>query len=349
MNSLEQFREVWAVKMLSGSKPGEQRRPVCLAALEVSTENLKRFTEQELITLTHPPYSVGKQSLLVLYRGEVELGCHLSLGWTLPENILDLFAEFRNLTNGRVVPCGDNLFGALVFSGLDFVPIVGPHGTEQEQTAHCESYSVGLSKLLSKMLPHIDLQLALLRGRYMKAVARMEFRGIPIDTESLTILTAQWEIIEAEVIRRIDQRYGVFEGRHFNPERWADWLNKTKKQWPRQPSGDLCLDDETFRQMARTDPDVAPVRELQVALSQMKNLELTVGSDGRNRCDLRPFRSRTGRNQPRAKQFIFGPSTWLRGLIQPKSGFGLVYIDWSQQEFGIAAALSGDSLMMAAY
>ena len=33
---------------------------------------------------------------------------------------------------------------------------------------------------------------------------------------------------------------------------------------------------------------------------------------------------------------------WLRGLIKPPPGYGVAYIDWSQQEIGIAAALSGD-------
>jgi DNA polymerase I-like protein with 3'-5' exonuclease and polymerase domains len=39
----------------------------------------------------------------------------------------------------------------------------------------------------------------------------------------------------------------------------------------------------------------------------------------------------------------------MRGLIQPLSGHGVAYIDWAQQEFGIAAALSGDPLMLDAY
>jgi DNA polymerase I-like protein with 3'-5' exonuclease and polymerase domains len=64
---------------------------------------------------------------------------------------------------------------------------------------------------------------------------------------------------------------------------------------------------------------------------------------------LSAFRARTGRNQPSNSKFIFGPSVWLRGLIKPSPGYGLAYIDWSQQEFGIAAALSGDSAMMDAY
>jgi DNA polymerase-1 len=64
---------------------------------------------------------------------------------------------------------------------------------------------------------------------------------------------------------------------------------------------------------------------------------------------LSPFRAKTGRNQPSNSRFIFGPSTWLRGLIKPEPGRAVAYVDWSQQEFGIAASLSGDAAMMDAY
>src|SRR5262249_37417531 len=58
---------------------------------------------------------------------------------------------------------------------------------------------------------------------------------------------------------------------------------------------------------------------------------------------------KTGRNQPSNTKFIFGPSTWLRGLIRPREGRAVAYVDWAQQEFGIAAALSGDLAMCKAY
>jgi DNA polymerase I len=74
-----------------------------------------------------------------------------------------------------------------------------------------------------------------------------------------------------------------------------------------------------------------------------------VGSDGRNRCPLRPFATKTGRNAPSTTKFIFGPAVWLRGLIRPEPGTALAYVDYEQQEFGIAAALSGDPAMMEAY
>ena len=64
---------------------------------------------------------------------------------------------------------------------------------------------------------------------------------------------------------------------------------------------------------------------------------------------LSPFGTRSSRNSPSNSKFIFGPSVWLRGLIKPPPGFGLAYIDWVGQEFGVAAALSGDPAMKAAY
>ena len=101
--------------------------------------------------------------------------------------------------------------------------------------------------------------------------------------------------------------------------------------------------------MAKAHPIVSPMRELRSSLSEMRLNELEVGADGRNRRILSAFRSRTGRNQPSNTKFIFGTAVWLRSLIQPPPGHGVAYIDWSQQEFEIAAALSGDQAMMQAY
>ena len=77
--------------------------------------------------------------------------------------------------------------------------------------------------------------------------------------------------------------------------------------------------------------------------------DLAVGADGRGRTILSAFQSRTGRCQPSNTKYIFGPSVWLRGLIKPPEGWGVAYIDWCQQEFAIAAKLSGDEVMQAAY
>ena len=64
---------------------------------------------------------------------------------------------------------------------------------------------------------------------------------------------------------------------------------------------------------------------------------------------LSPFASKTGRNQTSNAKFVFSPAKWVRFLIKPEAGMALAYVDYSQQEFGIAAALSGDKAMQAAY
>ncbi len=136
----------------------------------------------------------------------------------------------------------------------------------------------------------------------------------------------------------------------FSAARWGTYLARKGIPWPRLPSGALALDDDTFREMAKLYPDeVGPMRELRHALGQMRLNELAVGADDRNRVLLGAFRSATGRNQPSNSKFVFGPSCWLRSLIKPGPGRALAYVDWSQQELGIAAALSGDARMMEAY
>jgi hypothetical protein len=183
----------------------------------------------------------------------------------------------------------------------------------------------------------------------MAAAAWMEWVGAPIDVSTLAKLRGGWEGIKDGLIRRIDAGRGIYEGRTFKSDRWAQWLSQRGIAWPQLESGSLALDDDTFREMAKAHPEVAPIRELRHALSQMRLEDLAVGADGRNRCLLSAFGSCTGRNQPSNTRFIFGPAVWLRSLLQPAAGTALTYIDWAQQEFGIAAALSGDVNMMAAY
>lgn len=136
----------------------------------------------------------------------------------------------------------------------------------------------------------------------------------------------------------------------FSTRRFAQYLSANRIAWPRLASGALDLKDQTFKDMARIHPHlIAPIREARTLLAQLRQIAVPVGSDGRNRTLLGAFGSKTSRNQPRASEYIFGPSCWLRSLIRPEPGRALAYCDWSQQELGIAAALSQDPAMMAAY
>jgi hypothetical protein len=301
--------------------------------------------------------------LFVAFYSSAEIGCHLALGWPVPERILDLFVEFKCATNGLATLAGHGLIGALAHHGLDSIDasdkddmrqlvLSGGPWSDAQKTAirdYCECDVVALARLLPVMAPRIDLPRALLRGRYMAAAARIERNGVPVDAELHSRLVRHWYAIKRYLIERIDAEYRIYEGSSFKYDRFTEWLQRSGIAWPMLDSGRLDLSDETFREMARAHPKIAPLHELRYSLGKLRLNELVVGADWRNRTLLSAFRSRTSRNQPSSSRFLFGPSTWLRGLIKPPAGYGLSYIDWKQQEFGIAAALSGDKLMMEAY
>jgi DNA polymerase-1 len=358
------YREVWLVDFEFSQPPGERPTPVCLVAREFRSGRTLRLWQEDLQCRRIPPYPIGPNTLFVAYLASAELGCHLALGWPLPARVLDLYVEFRNRANGLSPPNGFGLLGALTYHGLDAMDAAekqamrelairgGPWTSAEREAllAYCESDVLALARLLPVMEPKLDHSRAVAcRGRYMGAVARMETAGVPIDVPTLSRLRSGWESIQDRLIAEVDSRFGVFDGRTFKAERWASWLAQRGLPWPRLESGELALDDDTFRELARSYPDVALMRELRVSLSQLRLSDLAVGSDGRNRAMLSPFRAKTGRNQPSNSRFIFGPSTWLRGLIKPEPGRAVAYVDWSQQEFGIAASLSGDAAMMDAY
>jgi DNA polymerase-1 len=340
---------------------GERPVPVCLAAHELRTGQRWRLWRDQLGPA--PPYPTGPDVLVVAYYASAELGCYRALGWPMPERVLDLFAEFRNHTNGRQLPSGAGLIGALIYFGLDSIGVVekdamralilrGGPWSEDERTAildYCESDVHALERLLPVMLPHIDMPRALPRGRYMIAAAAMEYAGAPIDVPTLQLLREQWTDIQDDLIASIDKDYGVYDGRSCKMDKVERLLVRLGIPWARHESGRLDLSDDAFRQASKAYPIISPLRELRSALSDLRLNDLAVGKDGRNRTILSAFRSRTGRNQPSNSRYIFGPSTWLRGLIKPPPGHGVAYVDWSQQEFGIAAALSGDTAMQAAY
>ena len=187
---------------------------------------------------TAPPYPTGPDILFVAYYAAAEISCHLALGWPVPERVLDLFTEFRNRTNGVPTGNGAGLLGALAYHGLDGIGAVekdemralvlrGGPWSDLERAAildYCESDVAALARLLPAMLPKIDLPRALLRGRYMAAVARMERNGVPIDVGTLELLKRNWSKIQDQLIAEIDADYGVYDGRTFKADRFAAFL-----------------------------------------------------------------------------------------------------------------------------
>src|SRR5262245_9408794 len=114
---LDAFREVVIADFEFTSEPGERPVPICLVARELRSGRRFRLWHDQLGSA--PPYATGPDVLFIAYYASAELGCYRALGWSMPERVLDLFAEFRNCTNGLPTPAGSSLLGALAYFGID--------------------------------------------------------------------------------------------------------------------------------------------------------------------------------------------------------------------------------------
>jgi hypothetical protein len=366
---LDQYNEIVLADFEFIEPEGESvQRVVCgVFSLLRAGKTIKLF-EHELEA--EPPFSTGPDTLYISFNVVAEIGCHLKLNWPTPQRVLDLYVEYLAQLNtfreGDTEPPKASLISALVHFGVDTVGAEekrsmidliltgGPWSAEQRKAIldYCESDVRALERLLPRMLPTIDLPRALLRGRYMCAAAAIKRNGIPLDGGHLRRLRRHWQAVQGRLIDEVDDAGVYDENRSFSAARFGELLVKHDIAWPRHADGKLDLRKETFRDMADSGgaQAIAPLVRLRNQLSGLRlGIGLTVGADDKNRTSLWPFRSTTGRNQPSNASFIFGCARWLRGLIRPPEGCAIAYLDWKQQEFGIAAALSGDEAMMAAY
>ena len=347
-------------------KDGVEGNPlevICMVSKNLTTGEYLRLWADDLYAMETHPFSNIRNQTLVAYYASAELNCFNALGWEWEGEILDLYTEFRNFSNGVTHPFGRSIIGALKYFGLPSIESAhkdemralamrgGPFTDNEKKSLleYCQSDVDSLEPLLAALFPSLEMPRALMRGKYNIPISIMETRGTPIDYELYQDLCNYWDKIKDQLIKQVDKDFGVYINSTFKEELFGAYLSKNNIRWERLPSGRLKLDEETFKAMSKIYPEIIPLRHLRDSLAKLRLNALQVGSDGRNRCLLSPFSSITGRNQPSTTKFIFGLSKWARGLIQPKPGMALAYIDWSQQEFGIAAALSGDQNMKDAY
>jgi hypothetical protein len=319
-----------------------------------------------------PPYRVDADVLHCHFVSNAELDCHLSLDWPLPVNVLDLNPVFRNIVNGRTVPEGRGLHGALAYFQLptlfdgkrkaELQKRIGrgwPFTAEEREEIlrYCATDVDAMVGLLPVMLPLFNLDIALHHGESVAALARMEHAGVPIDMEIYPLLADKqaWSYVRDAMVPVLDAAYGVYAKGpngdwHFGMELFEQYLARAGiTGWPRTEQGKLSTKRKVFENMTKGHPQLEALRQLRHARDKMRRIKLAVGADGRNRTVLWPFQSKSSRTQPKASQWIFSPAVWLRSLIKPGPGMAVAYVDYSSMEFMIAACLSGDPVMLDFY
>ena len=81
-------------------REGNLPEVICMVAHEIGTGKCHRVFQEELYQLKAPPFPIDKTAVIVAYFASAEMSCFKALGWPMPQNVLDLYAEFRNRTNG---------------------------------------------------------------------------------------------------------------------------------------------------------------------------------------------------------------------------------------------------------
>lgn len=161
----DQYREIVCNDWEFYAPDGERPTVRCLSAHELISGRVHRLFEDDLQGLRYPPYPVDAGSLFVAYYSPAEFSCHLAMGWPLPANVLDLYVEFRNRTNGLTLPCGRSLLGALLYYGLPAIGADekdemrqlairgGPYTDLERQQLldYCEGDVIALRRLLDVM------------------------------------------------------------------------------------------------------------------------------------------------------------------------------------------------------
>jgi DNA polymerase-1 len=343
--NLAQFSSIWIAAAVVDTRGDKPASPVAVAVRELHSERTIQFGIPKLRGVQNPPYPTGPQALIVTVDARELVACHVALSWRLPERLIDLLVEFKNEANGQHSLLVGGLAGALLCCGQQTLGAA----SSASSPSQLEQRLNAVATLFSNMGSKLHLGQALIRGRYMIAIARIEATGLPVDMRSLQSMRTNWPAIRQRAIEIVDQSFGVYRGSYFDRKAFLDWLEQSGIHWPRRPDGRPDFSDEVFGYMARTHPVLQTIKELRTTLSSFDPCRLTIGRDGRNRTSARPFASRTGRNQPKNSEWIFGGPKWVRNLVRPKPGTGLALIDWAQQEFGIAAALSDDPAMQRAY
>jgi DNA polymerase-1 len=309
--------------------------------------------------------------------------CFLSLGWTFPRHVLDLHTAYLATSNvlapwdsdeqqkhkkpRKRLPDACRAYGIRGWETIDKDVIAKDIARgewrkwgREAVLAYCEEDTSMTVKLLRAQIrgvpaiEPIDVPLVIHWSEYSaKAIARIQARGMPIDTPLWNLARENKAAVIAALLRRFDPSrdtpFPIYtpEG-EWSYQRFEQWLAYTGAvAWPRLESGQLDVDSDAFRLMYNAVPGVEGLHALRDSLSFIAKARLPIGRDGRNRPSLFPFGTATGRNAHRRSPYNAHAGMRSFMLFPPETiGF---HLDWRSQEVGVAAARFNDRTMMDDY
>ena len=120
---------------------------------------------------------------------------------------------------------------------------------------------------------------------------------------------------------------------------FAGWVEQhgLTETWPLTESGKFKRDKSLLKDMAKKFPFLEQLRQCDKTVRHLGKKSLVVDHHtAKHYHPVWPFSSTTARNQP--KGWLPGCPKWMRFLAKPKHGCALIYVDFTAQEFALAAA-----------
>jgi hypothetical protein len=368
------FGGIWSIDFEYATTCGTGRPiPHTFCALEVVSGRGVRLEGDDLRGRKRPPFDVRRCACLA-YNFVAEAQCFEVLGWEQPRWPVDPYAEHLARMNGLTARdvfepeederrIGFRILDAMRHYGIKVsiegeahkkaMQVRGGQGepfTEEERramTLYCGGDVADLARLFLAMRDVIDISAALVRGRYMVCVGQQVHRGIPVDRPLVEWFEALRPALRLQLIEETPGASRFYTSGRFSESLFSDWTEGQEIGWPRTDRGRPDLQGDTFRRVATLEPRVAPLATLRAKLAKLEDVTFPVRSDDRIRPNYFPFRTRTGRNKPKASEYPMLDAKWIRGFVLAPAGRALAQLDFKAEEVYIAAALSGDRQLLA--
>jgi len=298
---------------------------------------------------------------MVAHNAVFELKHLIHAGITPPE--IDCTMLMANAISGTLPSLEtlvQNHFGWTISKDLQTSDWNSPD-LSKEQLAYAALDAVLAYRLYYDIMENMkrsQLQIYLLMRETQIAVAKLELNGFDFDMVGHVMLMADWEQKKTLAEQGVRQLLG-HEINLSSPKQLSSWLGNnldagTSKTWPKTGKGQLSTDADTLAQYS-DHPLVTPLltyREIAKLLSTYgeafsshlnpvterihANFRISGAATGRFTCT-----SPNIQNMPRDKAF--------RSLFAAAPGKILIVGDYNQIELRVAAILSRDPVLLAAY
>ena len=196
--------------------------------------------------------------------------------------------------------------------------------------------------------PSAEQTIAALYQPYARVMAETAAKGIRFDQEGWYRLLELASVYRARQLR-VMSKYGYdHDGDGLGLRAFEHMIVRLgfDRAWPRTPKGHLRTQESDLKDRRHQHEAIrAAHRLVQFDAVMTQRFGDRVDADGRIRCGILPLAQRSSRNST-TRPNLMGIPGELRPLLLPDEGCKFVHFDYSQQEPGVAAYLSGDGDLM---